>query len=145
MAIDVDSSVLWLGVGRGVRVIGSGDINTRTPRPKPSHYRRQLPRLRSQINPDAILRLVFTQITTLQTAEARQGARKAEKRPKSPLPTTRTHGRNQATAHHYRRQLPHLRSQINPDTILRLAYTQITTLQTAEARQSARKAKKRPK
>ena len=26
MAIDVDSSVLWLGVGRGVRVIGSGDI-----------------------------------------------------------------------------------------------------------------------
>ena len=55
------------------------------------------------------------------------------------------HDRNQATAHHYRRQLPHLRSQINPDTILRLAYTQITTLQTAEARQSARKAKKRPK
>ena len=26
MAIDVDSSVLWLGVGRGVRVVGSGDI-----------------------------------------------------------------------------------------------------------------------
>ena len=26
MSIDVDSSVLWLGVGRGVRVIGSGDI-----------------------------------------------------------------------------------------------------------------------
>ena len=26
MAIDVDSSVLWLGVGRGVRVVGSGNI-----------------------------------------------------------------------------------------------------------------------
>ena len=26
MAIDVDSSVLWLGVGRGVRVVGSGDF-----------------------------------------------------------------------------------------------------------------------
>ena len=26
MAIDVDSSVLWLGVGRGVTIIGSGDI-----------------------------------------------------------------------------------------------------------------------
>ena len=26
MAIDVDSSVLWFGVGRGVRDIGSGDI-----------------------------------------------------------------------------------------------------------------------
>ena len=26
MAIDVDSSVLWFVVGRGVRVIGSGDI-----------------------------------------------------------------------------------------------------------------------
>ena len=26
MAIDVDSSVLWLGVGRGVRVLGTGDI-----------------------------------------------------------------------------------------------------------------------
>ena len=26
MAIDVDGGVLWLGVGRGVRVIGSGDI-----------------------------------------------------------------------------------------------------------------------
>ena len=25
MAIDVDSSVLWLGVGRGVRVLGTGD------------------------------------------------------------------------------------------------------------------------
>ncbi len=24
MAIDVDSSVLWLGVGRGVRVVSSG-------------------------------------------------------------------------------------------------------------------------
>ena len=26
MAIDVDSSVLWLGLFRGVRVVGSGDI-----------------------------------------------------------------------------------------------------------------------
>ena len=26
MAIDVDSSALWLGVGRGVRVLGSGDF-----------------------------------------------------------------------------------------------------------------------
>ena len=26
MAIDVDSSVLWLGGGRGVRVVGSGDF-----------------------------------------------------------------------------------------------------------------------
>ena len=26
MAIDVDSSVLWLGVGRGVRVVGSGNF-----------------------------------------------------------------------------------------------------------------------
>ena len=26
IGIDVDSSVLWLGVGRGVRVVGSGDI-----------------------------------------------------------------------------------------------------------------------
>ena len=26
MAIDVDGGVLWLGCGRGVRVIGSGDI-----------------------------------------------------------------------------------------------------------------------
>ena len=26
MAIDVDSGLLWLGVGRGVRVLGSGDI-----------------------------------------------------------------------------------------------------------------------
>ena len=26
MAIDVDSGVLWLGPGRGVRVVGSGDI-----------------------------------------------------------------------------------------------------------------------
>ena len=26
MAIDVDSGVLWLGFGRGVRVVGSGDF-----------------------------------------------------------------------------------------------------------------------
>ena len=26
MAIDVDSGLLWLGVGRGRRVVGSGDI-----------------------------------------------------------------------------------------------------------------------
>ena len=26
MAIDVDDGVLWLGPGRGVRVVGSGDI-----------------------------------------------------------------------------------------------------------------------
>ena len=26
MAIDVDSGLLWLGFGRGVRVVGSGDI-----------------------------------------------------------------------------------------------------------------------
>ena len=26
MAIDVDSGLLWLGVGRGVRVVGSGDF-----------------------------------------------------------------------------------------------------------------------
>ncbi len=26
MAIDVDSSVLWLGCGRGVRVVGGGDF-----------------------------------------------------------------------------------------------------------------------
>ena len=26
MAIDVDSGVLWLGFGRGVRVLGSGDF-----------------------------------------------------------------------------------------------------------------------
>ena len=26
MAIDVDNSVLWLGLGRGVRGVGSGDI-----------------------------------------------------------------------------------------------------------------------
>ena len=26
MAIDVDGSVLWLGLFRGVRVVGSGDI-----------------------------------------------------------------------------------------------------------------------
>ena len=26
MAIDVDSGVLWLGLGRGVRVVGSGDF-----------------------------------------------------------------------------------------------------------------------
>ena len=104
-----------------------------------------MPYLRSQINPGAILRLVFTQITTLQAAGARQSARKAKKRPKWPLPTTRTHGRNQATAHHYRRQLPHLRSLINPDTILRDTATFIANLQTAGARKSARKAKKRPK
>ena len=28
MAIDVDSSVLWLGFGRGVRFVGSGDIGS---------------------------------------------------------------------------------------------------------------------
>ena len=26
MAIDVDSGLLWLGFGRGVRVVGSGDF-----------------------------------------------------------------------------------------------------------------------
>ena len=26
MAIDVDDGVLWLGFGRGVRVVGSGDF-----------------------------------------------------------------------------------------------------------------------
>ena len=26
MAIDVDKSLLWLGFGRGVRVVGSGDF-----------------------------------------------------------------------------------------------------------------------
>ena len=26
MAIDVDGGLLWLGFGRGVRVVGSGDI-----------------------------------------------------------------------------------------------------------------------
>ena len=26
MAIDVDSGVLWLGLGRGVRVVGGGDF-----------------------------------------------------------------------------------------------------------------------
>ena len=28
MAIDVDSSVLWLGPGRSVRFVGSGDIGS---------------------------------------------------------------------------------------------------------------------
>ncbi len=28
MAIDVDSGVLWLGPGRGVRFVGSGDIGS---------------------------------------------------------------------------------------------------------------------
>ena len=111
----------------------------RTPPPMQSQL------LRSHINPDTILRLAFTQIPTLQTAEARQSARKAKKRPKSPLPTTNArHDRNQATAHHYRRQLPHLRCQIHPDTILRDTVTFIASLQTAKARKSARKAKKRP-
>ena len=42
------------------------------------------------------------------------------------------HGQGQAKAHRYRRQLPHVRSQINPDTILRLTAIHITRLQTAE-------------
>ena len=28
MAIDVDSGVLWLGPGRGVRFVGNGDIGS---------------------------------------------------------------------------------------------------------------------
>ena len=55
------------------------------------------------------------------------------------------HERNQATAHRHRRQLPHLRSQINPDTVLGLTAAFIASLQTAQARKSARKTKKRPK
>ena len=55
------------------------------------------------------------------------------------------HERNQATAHRHRRQLPHLRSQINPDTVLGLTAIHIATLQTGKAHQSARKTTKRAK
>ena len=55
------------------------------------------------------------------------------------------HDRNQATAHRHRRQLPHLRSQINPGTVLGLTAAFIASLQTAQARKSARKTTKRPK
>jgi len=55
------------------------------------------------------------------------------------------HGRNQATAHRHRRQLPHLRSQINPGTVLGLTAIHIATLQTGKARKSARKTTKRAK
>ena len=55
------------------------------------------------------------------------------------------HDRNQAKANHYRRRLPHLRSQINPDTILRIPAIQIATLQAGKDRKIARKTTKRPK
>ena len=38
------------------------------------------------------------------------------------------HGQGQAKAHRHRRRLPHLRSQIDPDTVLRLTATQMATL-----------------
>ena len=50
-----------------------------------------------------------------------------------------------STAHRHRRQLPHLRSQINPGTVLGLTAAFIASLQTAQARKSARKTTKRPK